>query len=83
MIYFRQKIRELHEVEFIGPGYHGMNMGPFNAKAGENKYNPDIIMTYGMKYTRQFKKLDECTKLKVHFLCDYVPAIPRSDFPWL
>ena len=43
--------------------------------------DPDIIMTYGMKYTRQFKKLDECKKLKVHFLCDYIPAIPRLKFP--
>ena len=77
---FRQRIGKMHEIKYCGPGFDGYNVGPFNARAAEMMYKPEFIMTYGMKYTWQFHSLKECIMPTVHFLCDYIPAIPNTDF---
>ncbi len=72
---FRNEIAKFHDVTWIGPGYDGSKAGPyFIEQYLTNHPKPDVIMTYSLKYTQQFRELNLITDIpKVHFVCDLTP----------
>lgn len=81
---FRNAIGEQHDVKYYGPGYtdhtkmHHNNHLPHILQYYHDwfEWRPDAIMTYGWRYTLPFSGLKECKIMKIHFVCDFTPAIP-------
>jgi spore maturation protein CgeB len=80
---FRNAIGDQHEVKYYGKGYesfkklkeitHVPSIIDYYIK---NDFYPEVVMTYGLNYTLPFFGLKEVKIPKVHFVCDFTPAIP-------
>jgi glycosyltransferase involved in cell wall biosynthesis len=79
---FRNEIGRQHDVIYYGEGFAN-----FNKKLSvkeiikQMKIIPDVIMTYGWRYSKDFKGLGEIKIPKVHFTVDYgrKEGIKRQD----
>ena len=70
---FRNALSKQHNVIYYGEGYKGYN-SKITVPDLEKMYQPDIILTYGFKYTRPFKGLGKIRNTpKVHIAVDYFP----------
>jgi spore maturation protein CgeB len=71
---FRNAIGEAHETIYFGEGFDGWpKTGPVDADKLVRMNNPDVVMTYSLKYTTRFKKLPKISNvLRVHFVDDFV-----------
>lgn len=81
--HFRDAIQWQHDVKYYGPQYSDhqlldkLNHVPTILeyyKSNCNGWTPEIIMTYGYRYTLPFQDLNKIKIPKVHFLCDFTPA---------
>jgi len=86
--HFRNEIGRQVETVYYGPGYELFkefereNHIPTVLKklADERGLRPDIIMTYGYRYTAPFTGLGLILNIpKVHFICDFTP--PAKGWP--
>lgn len=80
--HFRDEIGKSHDVFYYGAGFwtwEDFNMQVhvptlLNELETSHSWVPDVIMTYGLKYTWPFQGLGEVKKIpKIHFLCDFTP----------
>jgi hypothetical protein len=75
---FRNELGKHHDVLYYGPGYD-IYVNGLNVKGIMKSFNPDIIMTYGLRYSLEFKGLNEITDIpKVHIVVDFFPA--KGDY---
>lgn len=71
---FRNEIARQHDVVFYGEDFQNFN-GEYNVKKIiENNYSspPDIILTYGGRYSLKYEGLGNVKIPKVHITVDYV-----------
>lgn len=85
--HFRNAIGLFNDCKYYGPGYgvferlNKLNYVPDILQYYHVQYSwvPDIIVTYGYKYTLPFEGLNHPSRYqkipKVHFICDFTPAI--------
>ena len=67
---FRASISKYADVVFVGPGFDSRVY--YDAALICEEVKPDVVATYGMKYSKQFTNLRQVRQPKVHFLCDYI-----------
>lgn len=72
----RNEIGKQNDVKYYGEGYPGYNKN-FSVKKiiNKTKWTPDVILTYGWRYTLPFKGLGDISIPKVHIAVDY--AAPK------
>ncbi len=74
---FRSEIGRQHSTVYYGEGYPNYNPNLSVKEIIKSCYKtdrPDIIMTYGYRYTKPFHGLGDITDIpKVHFEVDYFP----------
>ncbi|MFH1482484.1 MAG: glycosyltransferase [Patescibacteria group bacterium] len=74
---FRNEIGVQHPTIYYGSGYPNYNPNLSAKEIIKSCYKtdkPDIILTYGYRYTKQFRNLGEITNIvKIHFEIDYFP----------
>jgi len=76
---FRNEVARQHKVRFYGPGYKGCphRKADVDVRSLFSYSNPpDVVMTYGLRHTWQFKAIGKLKIPKVHFVMDFVPGIP-------
>jgi len=75
---FRDALSQFADVDYIGPGYpiDKQDITPILLSL---KQRPDVIATYGLKYTIPFQGLGEINIPKVHFICDYLTPKPGFE----
>jgi glycosyltransferase involved in cell wall biosynthesis len=81
---FRNEIGRQHDVVYYGRGYSGFNEKLSAKQIIKKKYknsNPDLIITYGWRYSKEFNGLGLINIPKVHITVDYGrPAgIPKQN----
>jgi len=72
---FRNEISKHHEVVYWGEGYPDFDES-FTTKEVIDRYcnsKPDLIMTYGLKYSLKFKDISKVSDIKrIHVAVDYI-----------
>jgi spore maturation protein CgeB len=81
---FRNEIGKQHQVVYYGPGFPHFNSKWSVKDIIKKKYgnsNPDLIMTYGWRYSKDFNGMSEIDVPKVHIIVDYArpQGIPKQD----
>jgi len=84
--HFRDEIGVTNDVKYYGPGYRDhqlldkLNYIPRILEYYENEMNwiPDVIMTYGLRYTIPFIGFKKVKLPKIHFICDFTPFVPNK-----
>jgi hypothetical protein len=76
---FRNELNNHAQVFYYGPGYDTYDP-VLNVQGVINRYGfkPDLILTYGLRYSLEFEGLDEVTIPKAHIIIDFFPA--RGDY---
>jgi len=74
---FRNEIGKLHDVRYYGEGYSGwdpnLTVKEIIRKIYMSRAIPQIILTYGWRYSRSFRGFDEVRNIPhVHISVDYV-----------
>ena len=81
---FRDSIKNFHDVTYYGAGFPNYNAAltvPQIIKSLDRE--PDIILTYGLRYTLPFKELIKITNIpKVHIVVDYFPKTGQYHGSW-
>jgi len=72
---FKLEIARQHKVFFYGPGHKNYDPALTVPAILKNlPIKPDLLMTFGYKYTIPFKKLNQILDIpKVHFMIEYLP----------
>ena len=71
---FRDELGRHHDVTYYGDGFPNYNPDIGVPKLIKKLGRPDIILTYGLKYTLPFKGLGKIKDIpKVHIVVDYFP----------
>lgn len=75
---FRNTLSQFAEVDYVGPGFDidKQNITPILLSLTQR---PDVIATYGLKYTIPFTGLADISIPKVHFVCDYLTPKPGFE----
>ena len=81
---FRNEIGRQHKVVYYGPGFPHYNKAFTVLDIIKKKYGnafPDLIMTYGWRYSKDFVGVSEIDVPKVHILVDYgrEPGVQKQD----
>lgn len=81
---FRNEIGRQHDVVYYGPGFPKFNKNFSVKEIIKNKYkksSPDLIMTYGWRYSKDFQGMSEVDIPKAHIIVDYARphGIPKQD----
>jgi len=81
---FRNEIGRQHNVLYYGEGFPGFNKEWPVKRIIKKRYKndkPDLIMTYGWRYSKNFRGLGEIDIPKVHFVVDYgrPGGIPKQN----
>lgn len=81
---FRNEIGRQHKVVYYGPGFPHYNSKWSVQDIIKKKYGnsqPDLIMTYGWRYSKDFQGLGEIDIPKVHIVVDYgrPVGIPKQN----
>lgn len=72
---FRDHLAMFSETYYVGPGYM-VDRTNIQEILNILPVKPDVIATYGLKYTLPFTGLGFVDIPKVHFVCDYLTPIP-------
>ena len=81
---FRDELGKLHDVTYYGEGYPGYNSEIGVPKLIKKLGKPDIILTYGLKYTLPFNGLGKITDIpKCHIVVDYFPPLGNYRGSWI
>jgi hypothetical protein len=80
---FRNELMYHNKVYYYGPGFSIYDKDLI-VKGIINRYGkPDIIMTYGLRYSLEFEGLDEIKDIpKVHVIIDFFPAKGEYKGSW-
>lgn len=82
---FRNEIGRQHDVVYYGEGFTGFDNRILDVrqiiKHMYGQSQPDLIMTYGWRYSKDFTGLGKVDIPKVHILVDYVrpQSIPKQN----
>lgn len=81
---FRNEIGRQHKVLYYGQGFKGFNAKLTVPQIIKQKYGnskPDLIMTYGWRYSKDFQGLGDIKVPKVHIVVDYgrPQGIPKQN----
>lgn len=80
---FRNEIGKQHKVTYYGAGYSGFNKTMSVPKVIKKKCKrpPELIITYGWRYSKDFKGLGDIDIPKVHITVDYgrPVGIPKQN----
>lgn len=81
---FRNEIGRQHNVVYYGQGFPGFNKNWSVKEIIKKKYGngfPDLIMTYGWRYSRGFQGIGNLNIPKVHIVVDYgrPHGIPKQN----
>ena len=81
---FRNSIGRQTPVRYYGPGFKGYNPALSVKEIIKHrcKWTPDVILTYGWRYSKDFKGLEEIDNIpKVHITVDYgrTAGIPKPN----
>lgn len=70
---FRNEIGKEHEVRYFGEGYPGWDPNLSVSEVIRKFYvsSPDMLMTYGWRYSRSFQGFDKANIPRVHIAVDY------------
>lgn len=80
---FRDEIGKHHNVTYYGDGFPNFNSEIGVPKIIKKLGKPDIILTYGLRYTLPFKELSKITDIpKIHISVDYFPAMGNYKGNW-
>jgi len=94
---WREAVGKQHDVRYYGQGYKdftipgGLNHVPSILEFYRiaRHWVPDVVMTYGYRYSTQFTGLREIKIPKVQIVCDFTRPIPNSPgtisyyYPWI
>ncbi len=80
---FRNEIGKSHNATYYGPGYPNYNSDltvKEIIKLYYKKNKPDLIMTYGYRYSKSFKGIGEITQIPhIHLTVDYFPPTGKYN----
>jgi len=87
---FRNEIGKEHEVVYYGEGYKGWDPNLSVSQIIRKFYvsSPDVLLTYGWRYSRPFQGFDRVNIPRVHIAVDYVgkkgsfkgTILPQGEF---